>query len=188
LEREIKSLMTSIICLLYLIYAIPLGTDVRAQENSNATLEKMLSVMRDERKSISEIKNLTSAELGLLEHLAVSSGRTSTQAAFTALSVFFLGIALVLFGLRLTTRAAKAVGRYFNLMMWALTLPVVIMVAVYQIGVVTGIPIAIYSQDEPYLFISALLLVPIAIVLFLLAAQRRIIAHLEKGTDGIGKR
>ena len=95
------------ICLLYLIYAMPLGTDVRAQENSNATLEKMLSVMRDERKSISEIKNLTSAELGLLEHLAVSSGRTSTQAAFTALSVFFLGIALVLFGLRLTTRGSK---------------------------------------------------------------------------------
>lgn len=166
---------------------MPLGTDVRAQENSNATLEKMLSVMRDERKSISEIKNLTSAELGLLEHLADSSRRTSTQAAFTALSVFFLGIALVLFGLRLTTRAAKAVGRYFNLMMWALTLPVVIMVAVYQIGVVTGIPIAIYKQDEPYFFISALLFVPIAIVLFLLAAQRRIMAHLEKGTAGIGK-
>ena len=93
------------------------------------------------------------------------------RAAFTALSVFFLGIALVLFGLRLTTRGAKAVGRYFNLMMWALTLPVVIMVAVYQIGVVTGIPIAIYSQDEPYFFISALLLVPIAIVLFLLAVK-----------------
>jgi energy-converting hydrogenase Eha subunit C len=87
----------------------------------------------------------------------------------------------------LTTRAAKAVGRYFNLMMWALPLPVVIMVAVYQIGVVTGIPIAIYRQDEPYFFISALLLVPIAIVLFLLAAQRRIIAHLEKGPEGIGK-
>jgi hypothetical protein len=52
---------------------MPLGTEVRAQENSNATLEKMLSVIRDERKSISEIKNLTFAELGLLEHLAVSS-------------------------------------------------------------------------------------------------------------------
>ena len=59
---------------------------------------------------------------------------------------------------------------------------------VYGCELLLRIPIAIYRQDEPYFFISTLLLVPIAIVLFLLAAQRRIIAHLEKGTDGIGKR
>ncbi|MFL6344052.1 MAG: hypothetical protein ACJ71A_01225, partial [Nitrososphaeraceae archaeon] len=76
--------------------------------------------MREQGQSISEIKNL---QMKMLNQFATSANRASTQGAFVALSVFFLGIALVLFGLRLTTRAAKLVGNYFNLMMWALTLP-----------------------------------------------------------------
>ena len=135
--------------------------------------------LHEQEKSISEIKNLTSLQVKMLNHFATSASRTSTQAAFVALFVFFLGIALVLFGLRLTTRAAKSVGRYFNLMMWALTLPVLALVGIYQIGIVTGNPLTIYNEDEPFFFISLLLLIPIGIVLFLLVFQKRIIAHLN---------
>jgi hypothetical protein len=157
--------------------------NVNAQSNATLTSDKMSSVLREQGQSISELKNATSIQMKMLSQFAISASRASTQAAFVALSVFFLGIALVLFGLRLTTRAAKPVGKYFNLMMWALTLPVLALVVVYQVGIVTGNPIAIYKQDEPFFFISLLLLVPIGIVLFLLVFQKRIIAHLNVSTS-----
>ncbi|MFL6455890.1 MAG: hypothetical protein ACJ71G_02845 [Nitrososphaeraceae archaeon] len=143
----------------------------------------MSIVLREQGQSISEIKNLTSLQMKMLNQFATSANRASTQGAFVALSVFFLGIALVLFGLRLTARAAKSIGNYFNLMMWALTLPVLSLVAVYQVGILTGNPIAIYKQDEPFFFISLLLLIPIGIVLFLLVFQKKIIAHLNTSTS-----
>jgi hypothetical protein len=117
----------------------------------------MSIVLCEQGQSISEIKNLTSLQMKMRNQFATSASRASTQGAFVALSVFFLGIALVLVGLMLTTRAAKLVGNYFNLM-WALTLPVLALVAVYQVGILTGNPIAIYKQDEPFFFISLLLL------------------------------
>ena len=113
----------------------------------------MLIVLREQGQSISEIKNLTSLQMKMLNQFATSG------------------------------RAAKLLGNYFNLMMWALTLPVLALVAVYQVGILTGNPIAIYKQDEPFFFISFLLLIPIGIVLFLLVFQKRIIAHLNASTS-----
>ena len=179
----IKYLSVSALSLICFVCLSILCIDVNAQSNTTLTSDKMAIILREQGQSISEIKNMTSLEMKILNQFATSASRTATQAAFVALSVFFLGIALVLFGLRLTTRAAKLVGSYFNLMMWALTLPVLALVAVYQVGFLTGNPIAIYKQDEPFFFISLLLLIPIGIVLFLLVFQKRIIAHLNASTS-----
>lgn len=175
-----KCLSASALSLICCICLSILCIDVNAQSNASLTSDKVSIVLREQGQNISEIKNL---QMKMLNQFATSASRASTQGAFVALSVFFLGIALVLFGLRLTTRAAKLVGNYFNLMMWALTLPVLALVAVYQVGILTGNPIAIYKQDEPFFFISLLLLIPIGIVLFLLVFQKRIIAHLNASTS-----
>jgi hypothetical protein len=183
LKKTIKCLSASALSLICFVCLSIICIDVNAQSNATLTSDKMSIVLREQGQSISEIKNLTSIQMKMLSQFATSASRSSTQAAFVALSVFFLGIVLVLFGLRLTTRAAKLVGNYFNLMMWALTLPVLALVAVYQVGILTGNPIAIYKQDEPFFFISLLLLIPIGIVLFLLIFQKRIIAHLSASTS-----
>lgn len=177
-------LITSILCAFSLISVSDLEeAEIYAQENSTAILEEIRTLMRDEIRDISTIKNLTSAEVELLQNIAIATSRTPTEAEYTALSVFFLGIALLIFGLRLTmpTKAAHHISRYFNLMMWALTLPVLVLVAAYQIGIATGNPIELYTYDEPYLYISFLMWIPIGMVQFLLFAQRKITEQeLEK--------
>jgi hypothetical protein len=66
-------------------------------------------------------------------------------------------------------------------MMWPLTLPVFVLVVAYQIGIGTGNRIEIYTHDEPYLYISFIMWIPIGMILFLLFAQRKIIEQrLEK--------
>jgi len=108
----------------------------------------------------------------MFDKMATSLSKSSTQGAYTALSVFFLGISLVVFGLRMTMKGVQNFGRYFNLMILALTIPVLVLVAIYQIGIATDIRIMFYASDEPYLVISFLLYIPIGIVLFLLVSQR----------------
>ncbi|MGA7007556.1 MAG: hypothetical protein WBY28_10825 [Nitrososphaeraceae archaeon] len=48
-------------------------------------------------------------------------------------------------------------GRYFNLMVWALTIPVLVIIVIYQIGIASNNRIMIYASDEPYLVISFLI-------------------------------
>ena len=165
------------------------GAKAYAQEinNNNSTLilEDMRTIMRDQQRDIASINNMTSAQVELiktmeslsleeLKDINTVSTKLATQGAYTALSVFFLGIGLVVFGLRLTSKVAPRIGRSMNIMVWALTSPVVILVGLYQYGEMTGTPLLTVTE-EPYFLLSFLLYIPIAIVIFLLVEQKEIV-------------
>jgi hypothetical protein len=81
--------------------------------------------------------------------------KTATQGQCAALGVFLLGISLLIYGLRFTLKATdKQTGRYFKAMIWALIIPVITLIAVYQVGILLGSPILIYRANEPFFFIS----------------------------------
>ena len=81
----------------------------------------------------------------------------------------------MVFGLRLTTRTSPQIGRYFTIMVWALTIPVCILVGLFQYGLITGnSPFAFLRIEEPYSLLSFLMYIPIGIVIFVLLAQHRI--------------
>jgi hypothetical protein len=110
-----------------------------------------------------------------MEQVTTSLSKSATQGAYTALSVFFLGIALVVLGLRMSFKGLQNFGRYFNLMVWALTTPVLVLIVIYQIGIATGNKITFYEMDEPYLVISLLLYIPLGIIIFLLLSHRKMV-------------
>ena len=153
-------------------------------DSSTLILEDMRAIMRDQQRDIGSINNMTSAQVELiknmesaqlrvLEEINVASTKLATQGAYTALSVFFLGIGLVVFGLRLTSKVAPRIGRSMTIMVWALTIPVIILIGLFQYGVLTGTSI-ISTSEEPYSLLSFLLYIPIAIVIFLLVEQKGI--------------
>ena len=109
----------------------------------------MRTIMRDQQRDIASINNMTSAEVELtknveslqleeLKDINTVSTKLATQGAYTALSVFFLGIGLVVFGLRLTSKVAPRIGRSMTIMVWALTIPVIILIGLFQYGEITG--------------------------------------------------
>ena len=146
------------------------------QENSTTDLREIQTMLSNQTHEIEVIKNTTSAQNKVLEKVTTSLSRSATQGAYTALSVFFLGIALVVLGLRMSFKGLQNFGRYFNLMVWALTIPVLVLIAIYQIGIATGNKIMFYATDEPYLVISFLLYIPLGIIIFLLLSHRKM-AH-----------
>jgi uncharacterized membrane protein len=169
------------------------GTNAYAQENNTLILEDIRAILRNQQHDISSIKNMTAAEiesnknitaaqLEVLNDISVTSTKLAAQGAYSSLSVFFLGIGLVIFGLRLTSRVAPQIGRSMTIMVWALTIPVIILVAIYQHGLITGNPL-ITVIGEPYLLISFLLYIPIAIVVFLLLEQKGIVQHQASHTS-----
>jgi uncharacterized membrane protein len=161
-------------------FAPNFGAKAYAQEeinNNNNTLilEDLRAIMRDQQRDISSIRNTSSADVEALTNMGTTLAKLTTQGAYTALSVFFLGIGLVVFGLRLTTRTSPQIGRYFTIMVWALTVPVIILVGLFQYGLITGnSPLAFLRIEEPYSLLSFLMYVPIGIVVFMLLAQHRI--------------
>src|SRR5688500_16094776 len=111
-----------------LLFVSNFGEKAYAQENNNNNnntliLEDMRAIMRDQQRDISSIKNISSAQVEALTQtgmsltnsssaqaealtrMGMSSSKLATQGAYTALSVFFLGLGLVIFGLKLTTRS-----------------------------------------------------------------------------------
>jgi preprotein translocase subunit SecF len=162
----------------FFFFAPNFAAKAYAQEiNNNNTLilEDMRALMRDQQRDISSINNTSSAEVETLTNMGTTLAKLTTQGAYTALSVFFLGISLVVFGLRLTTRTSPQIGRYFTIMVWALTIPVCILVGLFQYGLITGhSPFALFRSEEPYALLSFLMYVPIAIVVFMLLAQHKI--------------
>jgi hypothetical protein len=165
--------------ILVLFTSIDIGSDYEkkayAQENSTAILNEMRTELQNDRLDLSEIKNMTAAEMAILSEINLSSTKLATQGAYTALSVFFLGIALVIFGLRLTTKGIAHMGKYFTLMVWALTIPVIVLIAVFQVGAVTDSTVKLAETEEPFFILSFLMYVPIGIILFLLLQQKKII-------------
>ncbi len=67
-------------------------------------------------------------------------------------------------------------------MIWALIVPVVALIAIYQIGILVGSPILIYNVNEPFFFVSLLLLIPAIIIIFLLIAEKRLIGGSHQTT------
>ena len=173
-----------------------IGAKAYAQEiNNNSTLilEDMRAIMRDQQRDIASINNMTSAQVELIKNMEslqleelkdinTVSTKLATQGAYTALSVFFLGIGLVVFGLRLTSKVAPRIGRSMTIMVWALTIPVIILIGLFQYGVLAGTSI-ISMSEEPFFLLSFLLFIPIAIVIFLLVERRGIVqdqsAHIS---------
>src|SRR5215213_3906745 len=113
------------------------GAKAYAQEinndNSTLLLEDMRSIMRDQQRDITSIRNTSSVEAGALTQMAASSSRLAIQATYTALGVF---------------------------------------------------------RSDPFLLLSFLMYIPIAIVVFLLLAQKKIMhvhevqaAHAAKVTQ-----
>jgi Short C-terminal domain len=158
--------------------------DNNSNNNNTLILEDMRTIMRDQQRDIASINNMTSAQVELiktmeslsleeLKDINTVSTKLATQGAYTALSVFFLGIGLVVFGLRLTSKVAPRIGRSMTIMVWALTIPVIILIGLFQYGVLTGTSI-ISTSEEPYFLLSFLLYIPIAIVIFLLVEQKGI--------------
>ncbi len=151
------------------------GAKVYAQENDTLILDEMRAILRDQQSDISSIRNLSSAHLESSTQSSMSSTRLSIQGAYTSLSVFFIGIGLVVFGLRLTSRVAPQIGRAMTIMVWALTIPVLFLFAFFQYEVIVGNPPELFREDQPYLLLSFLMYIPTGIVLFLLLAQKRFI-------------
>jgi uncharacterized protein YlxW (UPF0749 family) len=178
----------------FFFFAPNFGAKAYAQEdnndNSTLLLEDMRSIMRDQQRDIASIRNTSSVEAGALTQMAASSSRLAIQAIYTSLSVFFLGIGLVVFGLSLTTRSSPQIGKYFTITVWALTVPVIMLVGLFQYGAITGNNVLGVFRSDPFLLLSFLLYIPIAIVVFLLLAQKRIMhvheaqaAHAAKVTQ-----
>jgi hypothetical protein len=170
------------------------GAKAYAQEinndNSTLLLEDMRSIMRDQQRDIASIRNTSSVEAGALTQMAASSSRLAIQATYTALCVFFLGIGLVVFGLSLTTRSSPQIGKYFTITVWALTAPVIMLIGLFQYGAITGNNLLGVFRSDPFLLLSFLMYIPIAIVVFLLLAQKKIMhvhevqaAHAAKVTQ-----
>ena len=180
-------------------FAPNIGAKAYAQEinnnNSNTLiLEDMRAIMRDQQRDIASINNMTSAEVELIKNMEslqleelkdinTVSTKLATQGAYTALSVFFLGIGLVVFGLRLTSKVAPRIGRSMTIMVWALTIPVIILIGLFQYGVLTGTSL-ISAGEEPFSLLSFLLYIPIAIVIFLLLEEKGIVQEQSAHISG----
>src|SRR5215204_682532 len=178
----------------FFFFAPNIGAKAYAQEinngNSTLLLEDMRSIMRDQQRDITSIRNTSSVEAGALTQMAASSSRLAIQATYTALCVFFLGIGLVVFGLSLTTRSSPQIGKYFTITVWALTAPVIMLIGLFQYGAITGNNLLGVFRSDPFLLLSFLMYIPIAIVVFLLLAQKKIMhvhevqaAHAAKVTQ-----
>src|SRR5918995_2208208 len=180
-------------------FAPNIGAKAYAQEinnnNSNTLiLEDLRAIMRDQQRDIASLNNMTSAEVELIKNMEslqleelkdinTVSTKLATQGAYTALSVFFLGIGLVVFGLRLTSKVARRIGRSMTIMVWALTIPVIILIGLFQYGVITGTSL-ISAGEEPFSLLSFLLYIPIAIVIFLLLEERGIVQEQSAHISG----
>ena len=140
------------------------------------------NISSNQSEDIKAMRNSMSEQVQLLRNMTLGFAKISTQASFAALGVFLLGMALVVFGLRLTVRAtAKETSIYFKIMMWGLITPVIAIIAIYQIGILTGSRILEFvKMNEPFFFISLLLWIPAGIVLFLLIAEQRILPGHHK--------
>jgi uncharacterized membrane protein len=154
-------------------FAPKLEQNAYAQEDNNTRiLDDMRTLMRDEFRDTSSIKNSSAAQVDALGRMGIAFGKQATQATYTALGVFFLGLALVIYGLRMTIKAPPKIAKLFTIMVWALTIPVVVLVGLYQFGVISGNPVTVYKTDEPFFLLSFLMYIPIGIVLFMLIGHR----------------
>ena len=158
----------------------PINNTLSALTDHAAPQERNISSNQSE--DFKAIRNSMSEQVQLLRNIAQGFARSSTQASFAALCIFLLGTALLLYGLRLTLKAtSKQASVYLKVMMWALIIPVIAVIAIYQFQIVSGISFGFVKITEPFFFISVLLCIPVGIVIFLLINERRILhGHQDK--------
>ena len=132
-------------------------TDAHGQENSTAIL-KDIQTMLNKQTSISKRFNIPK--------------QIGESRSIYYVECILLGISLVLFGLRMTMKAGQNFGKYFDLMILALTVYSSCAGCYLQIGIALIIESCSTTTDEPYLPISFLLYIPIGIILFLLVSHK----------------
>jgi hypothetical protein len=157
-----------------------------SQVNTFVTLTDQMALQErnissNQSGDITAIKNSISEEVQLLRNMTQGFERSSTQSSFAALGVFLLGLTLLLYGLKLTMKAtSKVTSMYFKAMMLALLTPVIIIIVIYQLGIVAGITFEFTKATEPFFFISLVLWIPIGIVIFLLVVEKRLLSEYPK--------
>ena len=157
-----------------------------SQVNTFGTLTDQMAlqdrnISSNQSGDITVIKNSMSEQIQVLRNMMQVFARSSTQASFPALCVFLLGLTLLLYGLKLTMKAtSKVTSMYFKAMMLALLIPVIIIIAIYQFGIVTGITFGFTKAAEPFFFISLVLWIPTGIVIFLLVVEKRLLSEYPK--------
>jgi len=147
---------------------------VNSISNLTDQIGRLKNLAANQSSELRDIKKLNSEEVQLLKSMSDVFSKTTTQSTFGALGIFFLGMTLVVYGLRLTVKAAdRRTSRYFKAMMWALITPAIALIAAYQIG----LPLhwTLYKFEDSFFLVSVLLMVPAGIVIFLLAAEGRFI-------------
>ena len=66
----------------------------RTRKFYNRSIREIQTMLNNQTHDLGVIKNITSAQNKVLEKVTTSLSKSATQGAYTALSVFFLGIAL----------------------------------------------------------------------------------------------
>lgn len=153
-----------------LIPALAASSQVNGTSNLTDQIVQVKNLASNQSSDIKDIKKLMSQEVELLKSMGQGFSKTTTQASFTALAVFFLGMTLVIYGLRLTLKATdRRTSLYFRAMMLGLITPVIALLAIYHFG------IPLYKLDDSFFLISVLLMIPVAMIIFLLIAEGRLI-------------
>ncbi|MGA7008832.1 MAG: hypothetical protein WB612_03750, partial [Nitrososphaeraceae archaeon] len=93
-----------LICAGIFFVTLVLGADTYGQENSTAAPSDNQTLPSNQTSELALIQNITSTQNKVFQKMAESITKSSTQGAITAMSVFFLGIALVVLGLKMTSR------------------------------------------------------------------------------------
>jgi hypothetical protein len=154
-----------------LMPAFAASPQINSTSNFTDQIAQLKSIASNQSSDIKDIKKLLSQEIQLLKSIGEGFSKTTTQASFATLGVFFMGTALVIYGLKLTIKAMdRRTSRYLKAMILGLIIPVIVLLAIYQIG------IPIYKSDDSFFLISILLIIPAAMIVFLLIAEGRWIA------------
>jgi len=160
----------------YVTYFDRLGPAFAASPQVNSTSDiasqivQLKNIASNQSSDIKDMKKLMSQEVQLLKSMGQEFDKTATQSSFAALGVFFLGLTLVIFGLKLTLKATdRRTSRYFKAMMLALIIPVIVLLVSYQVG------IPIYKAGDSFFFTSLLLFIPAAMIIFLIIAEGKLI-------------
>jgi amino acid transporter len=149
-------------------------------QNLTNSLQRIEDLMLKDLEDMKNLRNLTLTEIQSLNALLEGVSRSSTQAAFMAVLVFFIGVALVVYGLRLTLKAAEELSKIFSIMMWALIIPVILILFLYQFSIASGNSGYIARSGEPFIIVTLILWIPTAIVLFLLLGLGKLLRSKQQ--------
>ena len=113
-----------------LIPALAASPQFNSTTNFTDQIAQLKNLASNQSSDIKDIKKLLSQEVELLKSIGEGFSKTTTQASFATLGVFFMGTALVIYGLRLTLKAMdRRASRYLKAMILGLITPVIVLLA-----------------------------------------------------------